>query len=164
VTVTAAVPRSAAAVGEALRTGLAPAGFRVLVTAVPDAAYYATVGVAARQADLVLYAWSPDWLTGSAVIPPLFTCAALTATANHNVAQHCDPGFDRQVDIALGTLDDDDREAMWRALDRRLVEEALVVPRSFGVATALVGPAVRDAEPAVCFGGMVDLLRVRLRS
>jgi len=162
VAISVAVPRSAAAVGEVLRTELAPAGFRVTVTAVPDASYYTTVGTAASQADLVLYAWSPDWLTASAVIPQLFTCAALTAKANHNVAQHCDRGFDQQVDIALGTVDDDARNAMWRALDRRLVDEALVVPRSFGISTALVGPGVQDAKPALCFGGMVDLLRVTL--
>ena len=163
VAITVALPRSASAVGAALREGLAPAGFRATVTEVPDARYYDAVGRPATQPDLVLFAWQPDWLTASAVVPPLFTCAALTATANRNVAQHCDPGFDQQVQIALAATDDDTRAAIWRALDRRLVEEARVVPRSFGVASALVGPDVRGARSALCFGGMVDLLRLTRR-
>jgi peptide/nickel transport system substrate-binding protein len=162
VAVTAAVPASAAAMGEVLRSALAPAGFQVTVTVVPDARYYETVGVPARQPDLVSYAWSPDWLTPSAVIPQLFTCAALTTTGNHNVANHCDRGFDQQVALALAELDPKAREAMWRALDERLVAEAVVVPRSFGVSTSLVGARVRGAKSAVCFGGAVDLLRLTL--
>lgn len=164
VAVTTAVPRTASAqqVASVLTAALAKAGFRLLVRVVDAADYYAVVGVPATQPDLVSYAWYPDWPTASAVLPPLFTCAALTPTGNHNVAGHCDRGFDQQVDAANAEPDSDAREAMWSALDRRLVEEAVVVPRSFGVSSAIVGSRVRHARSALAFGGAVDLANVTL--
>ena len=159
VTVMTFIPRTdaAAAVAAALAARLAPAGFLLKVTTVPAATYYESVGVVAKQPDLVSYAWSPDWPSAAAVIAPLFTCAALTPVGNHNVANHCDRGFDAQVSAAMVELDSDNRERRWEALDRRLVEEAIVVPRSFGVSTSLVGTRVRHARSALAFGGAVDL-------
>ena len=163
VAVSAAVPASAASMAAVLTSALDQGGFLVRMSVIPDARYYEAVAVPARQPDLVAYAWSPDWLTASAVIPPLFTCAALTSTGNHNVANHCDRGFDQQVALALAELRPKEREAMWRALDERLVDEAVVVPRAFGTSTALVGTRVRGARAALCYGGAVDLARLHLR-
>ena len=162
VAITTLVPRTdtATAVAAALATGLRKAGFRLTVTTVEEDDYYAAVGVPGRQPDLVSYAWSADWPTPSAVIPPLFTCAALTSVGNHNVAEHCDRGFDQQVDAANAEPDADAREAMWAALDQRLVEEAIVVPRSFGVSTSIIGSAVGHARSTLAFGGAVDLANV----
>jgi peptide/nickel transport system substrate-binding protein len=164
VVVRAAVPRSAAAMGAVLRTALDAAGFDVRLRVIPDASYYATVGVAATQPDLVSYAWSPDWPTASAVLPPLFGCQALTATGNANVANHCDKGFDQQMARSLAELDPKRRAVLWQALDERLVAEAVVVPRAFGTSSALVGTRVRHAESALCYGGAVDLLRLTLQT
>jgi peptide/nickel transport system substrate-binding protein len=164
VTITTLVPRTrtAAAVATALTAGLAKAGFRLRVTTVDAADYYDAVGAPSRQPDLISFAWSADWPTPSAIIPPLFTCAALTASANHNVADHCDHGFDQQVDIANAEPDADVRDEMWAALDRRLVEEAIVVPRSFGVSTSIIGARVLHARSALAFGGAVDLVNLTL--
>jgi peptide/nickel transport system substrate-binding protein len=165
VSVTTVVPRTdtARSVAAVLTAGLAKAGFRLTVTTVDEDDYYDAVGVPARQPDLVSYAWSADWPTPSAIIPPLFTCAALAPAANHNVAGHCDHGFDQQVDAANAEPDADTREARWAALDRRLVEEAIVVPRSFGVSTSIIGSAVRHAQSALAFGGAVDLANLTLQ-
>ncbi|MCU1601652.1 MAG: hypothetical protein JWO22_2361 [Frankiales bacterium] len=157
VAVTTVVPSSSTATADALVAALAPSGFTVKVTTVAPARYYPTIG--AKAPDLAGYAWSPDWLTPSAYLPQLFTCAALTARDNHNVSEHCDPSFDAQVRSALV-----DGSAMrWAALDRRLMEEAIVVPRYYGVATALIGKRVADAHAALAFGGAVDLANVTVR-
>ena len=163
VSITAALPASAtsSAVGAALVSGLGPAGFHLTVRTLAD--YYPAVGVPSRQPDLVSYAWSPDWPTASAVIPPLFTCAALTPTGNRNVANHCDRGFDAQVSAGLADPDRDHRARIWSALDRRLVEEAIVVPRGFGVASAPVGARVGHARSSLVYGGLVDLVNLTLR-
>ncbi len=154
VTVSTVVPTTSKPSADALVAALTSAGFRVNVTTVVPARYYATIG--AKAPDLATYAWSPDWLTPSAYLPQLFTCAALTTRDNHNLSNHCDPSFDAQVRAALV----DGSTMRWAALDRRLLEEAVVVPRFYGVATALVGARVSDAKAALCFGGAVDLANV----
>lgn len=162
VALTTVVPTTSLPAAQALKEGLASSGFDLTITTVVPARYYATIGTAATAPDLAAYAWSPDWLTPSAYLPPLFTCAALTPTGNHNVAQHCDPAFDAQIRTALATTDPEDRDHRWNLLDLRLVQEAIVVPRFYGTTTALVGKRIGHARSTLAFGGAVDLGNVTL--
>ncbi|MCU1624123.1 MAG: hypothetical protein JWL79_2968 [Frankiales bacterium] len=163
VSVTTVVPTTGTGAADALRAGLAPAGFRLRIRTVAAASYYAVIGVPATQPDLAGYAWSPDWLTPGAYLAPLFTCAALTPRDNHNVADHCDRGFDAQLDAALAETDNDVREREWSALNRRLVEEAVIVPRFYGLSSSLAGAGVEGARSSLAFGGAVDVGNVTVR-
>jgi len=154
---------ASAAVGTALQTALAPAGFTLRVTTLGAAAYADRVGRAAAQPDLVDMTWTPPWPSAGEVLPALFTCSAITARGNRNPSNLCDRGFDAQVELTLAETDADARDRMWQALDKRLVEEAVVVPRWFGVTTWLYGKDVRNVRSAPPFDGLVDLANVSVR-
>jgi peptide/nickel transport system substrate-binding protein len=163
VTVTAYAVPASAATAAALQAALAPAGFDLKVTTLAAAAYADRVGRPATQPDLVDVAWTPPWPSAAQVIPPLFSCSAITSRGNRNPSNHCDRGFDAQVELTLAVTDADDRDRMWKVLDKRLVDEAVVVPRYFGVTTWLYGKDVRNVRSALPFDGLVDLANVSVR-
>lgn len=150
-------------VASAVRAALAPAGFRLQVTTVDQARYDDAVGRPARQPDLVDVTWVPDLPSAAAVLPPLFTCAALAPVHNRDPADLCDRSFDTYAAQALADTDPDERNRIWKALDRRLVEEAVVVPRLFGVTSWRYGKDVKNVRSALPFGGEIDLANLAVK-
>ena len=153
----------ASKVAAAVKAALAPAGFELDVKQIALSNYYDTIGQPATQPDLVAYAWIPDWPSASRVIPPLFTCSAIKPQGNHNPSNYCDKGFDAQVDRALAETDRSKQEQIWKALDKLLIEEAVVLPRYFGITTWLYGKSVKNVRSSLPFGGEIDLANVAVQ-
>lgn len=165
VTITTDVPDTGTAgkVATAVKAALAPAGFSLDIKQIAAAKYLDTIRQPATQPDLVGFTWMPAWPSAATVIPPLFTCSAIKAQGNNNPSNYCDRGFDAQVDRALAETDRSEQDVIWKALDEQLIEEAVVLPRYFGITTWLYGRHVKNVRSALPFGGEIDLANVAVK-
>jgi peptide/nickel transport system substrate-binding protein len=154
---------AATATAAAVKAALAPAGFTANIQPVDVSKYYDTIGQPSKQSDLVSYAWIPDWPSASTVIPPLFTCGAIKPQGNNNPANYCNKEFDAKADQASQETDADKADVIWAELDKKLIEDAVVIPRYYGITTWFYGTGVKNVRSALPFGGEIDLANVSVK-
>jgi peptide/nickel transport system substrate-binding protein len=150
-------------VAAVVKQGLAKAGITLNIQLIDSSKYYDTIGNPSLQPDLVSYAWIPDWPSASTIIPPLFTCAAIKPQGNNNVANYCNKDFDAKVDQAQAETDQTKADAIWAELDRKLIEDAVVIPRYFGKTISLQGSGVKNIYSSLPFAGQVDVSNVSVQ-
>jgi peptide/nickel transport system substrate-binding protein len=83
---------------------------------------------AAGEWDLTPAAWTPDWFgnNGRASVQPMFQSNVAAGTANYG--GYCNPEVDRLIAAALAEPDLGRAEALWHEVDRRVLEDAAIVP------------------------------------
>ncbi|MCW2674186.1 MAG: hypothetical protein JWP14_2775, partial [Frankiales bacterium] len=59
--------------------------------------------------------------------------------------------------------DRSEQDVIWKALDEQLIEEAVVLPRYFGITTWLYGRHVKNVRSALPFGGEIDLANLAVK-
>lgn len=149
----------------ALRAGWEQAGFAVTLSPVTDD-YYATISspAAVSRYDVVRASWSPDWPSGSTVLPPTVDSRLNLSPGGpgQDYGYFSDARVNAAIDSAAATADATARDAAWGRVD------ALVASLGGQVALAqrrhvlVHGSGVVDYEDNPLFGGVVDLARVRL--
>lgn len=112
---------------------LATIGIDVHVKTYPQAEYYASVLSDPELSragvwDIATAGWTPDWYgnNGRAVVQPLFESNDARGTANYG--GYSDPEVDRLIAAALREGDPHRAEALWHAIDRRVMADVPVVP------------------------------------
>jgi peptide/nickel transport system substrate-binding protein len=156
-------------VAQACAAALAKAGITVRPLALDAGAYHRLLRDPARAAagewDVAVAARTPDWchLNGRVFLQAMFQTNPSPGTANHG--QYSEPAVDELIDRALAAVEEPGRAvAAWRAAERRVLEDAAVVPILFQTPCAprLRGARVRDAIPMPAAGHAFDLSAVRL--
>lgn len=150
-------------VAAVVKQGLEKAGFKVKLQVIDPSKYYDTIGNPSLQPDLVNYGWIADWPSASTVIPALFTCKSIKPQGNNNPSNYCNKDFDTQVDAASAETDAKKASGLWAALDKKLIEDAVVIPKYYGKILSLNGPSLKNIGPALPFGGQIDVANVSVK-
>jgi peptide/nickel transport system substrate-binding protein len=132
--------------------GLATAA--VVVSAYRLAGVTVTVlldGEGHSAADLRTVVARPPWPAASAYLPPLFPCS------------RCDPDLQGLLEQAQAETDLDKAGELYQSLDRAILQQALVIPLSFGRTLSVHGSKVRNTTPSVGLDGLVDLANLSVR-
>jgi peptide/nickel transport system substrate-binding protein len=97
--------------------------------------------------DLATPSWTPDWFgnNGRAFLQPMFQTNMARGTCNYGC--YSDPEVDHLIEEALGAIDSDRAAVFWHAVDRRVMEDAAIVPILVHAPTIphLSSSRVRDA-------------------
>jgi peptide/nickel transport system substrate-binding protein len=116
--------------GPSIESALEAAGFEVNRTQGPSETYYDEIGVVENDLDIYRASWGHDWISASAVIPPLFDSRQIengAATYAHLRDDHVDSEIDR-----ISQISDPERQAdEWFALNRHILEEILPMVPGF---------------------------------
>ncbi|WP_405020896.1 ABC transporter substrate-binding protein [Kitasatospora sp. NBC_00070] len=165
VTLTLDTPATAGgkAQGEAVQASLARAGITVKINEISSSAFYSTVGSPARQHDLVIDGWTPDWPGASTYLPILFDGRLITAEGNNNRAQYDSAEVNKRLDEISTLGDPAAAQAAYGELAGRIMRDAPVVPFLWDQAAILVGPNVTGAYGHTAFVGRLDLVSLGLR-
>jgi peptide/nickel transport system substrate-binding protein len=116
--------------GPAIESALEAAGFEVNRTQGPSETYYDEISVVENDLDIYRASWGHDWISASAVIPPLFDSRQIengSATYAHLRDDHVDSEIDR-----ISRISDPERAASeWFRLNQHILEEILPMVPGF---------------------------------
>jgi ABC-type transport system substrate-binding protein/DNA-binding SARP family transcriptional activator len=135
-------------------------GFRASLRVLGGGKYFTTVDDPDSRRQIGFWGWGADYVSASTFFQPTFTCASLAADERINAAQFCDRPLDRQVARAVGAQGAQ-AVAAWGAADRRVVNQAPVVPMTNHRAVVLVSKRVGNVQSHLQWFTLLDQLWVR---
>jgi peptide/nickel transport system substrate-binding protein len=136
------------------------AGITVHLAALNPQSYYSQIGLPSEPYDMLYAGWVPDWPNGSAVIPPLFNAATVTAAErdpklkgdNLNFSMVTDQVLQTQITEAFAQGDLSAQYHLWAQLDRTIMDQAYVIPVLYPSVLRMTGTKVRGAVVTPAFG------------
>lgn len=124
--------------------------------------YNQLIGDPTNHFDMMYTGWLPDWPNGSAVIPPLFSGAQISNPAsNLDFAELNDPTINSLIDQAYAESILTTQYHLWGELDRKIMEQAAIVPVLYTRALRMFGSNVRGAQLTAAYG-QPDLTQIGL--
>jgi YVTN family beta-propeller protein len=135
---------------------------RSLPENVPVSAYVAD---SRHRAQIGALQWGVDYASGSGYLQPMFSCAAFVpgVPSQLNYSEFCDRRADRLMRRAQRLpFGAPGADALWAAADRRIADQAAVVPLTNPAAVAFVSRRVGDYQYSPQWGSVLyDQLWVR---
>ncbi|HEY5224301.1 MAG TPA: ABC transporter substrate-binding protein [Microbacteriaceae bacterium] len=134
---------SSLAQAQALQQGIERAGIKVVLKPEDTNSYYSDATATDANYDLVLYGWQPDFPSANSNIQPLFASSQIGGGGN-NVARYSSPAVDALIDQATAEVDPAKAQALWAQTDKRIMQDAPVVPLSYAKQSFLRGSNVQN--------------------
>ncbi len=127
--------------GQAVQQGLQRIGVAVTLKPEDAESFYVDAAADDKPFDLVLASWQPDFPSANANISPLFDSSQIGG-GNYNLSQYDVPEVDRAIAAAQAETDQSAAQADWAAIDRRIMQDAPVVPLIYAKQSFLHGSGV----------------------
>jgi peptide/nickel transport system substrate-binding protein len=127
---------------QAIQAGLKRAGIAVTLKPLDIDSFY-TATTDGTDFDLALFSWQPDFPSANANIQPLFASSEIGG-GRYNVSKYSNPEVDALIEKATGTIDQQKAQALWAEADKRIMEDAPVVPLTYAKQSFLAGSNVQD--------------------
>jgi peptide/nickel transport system substrate-binding protein len=127
---------------QALQQGLKRAGITVTLKPEDADSFYqdATNG---SDYDLALSSWQPDFPSANANIQPLYDSSQIGG-GGFNLSQYSNPEVDQLIAKASSTVDQQDAQKLWAQADKRIMQDAPIVPLTYAKQSFLAGSNVQD--------------------
>lgn len=129
----------------AVKDALTKAGFKVVAKPLNPATYYDAIGPVDNKFDIYWGGWAADWPTGSTAIQPLFD-GRLVADNASNWSHLNVPEINSGIDAANKITDAAEAGKAWAALDKKIMEQAPVVPEYYQTYFGLYGSGLGGVE------------------
>ena len=153
------VPGFERAVGSYFARLLDDLGFRARLR-VDAGDYFGHVFAAAPRVQMAFVGWEGDYISPSTFIEAPFTCSARGDPKDVNLSRLCDRSIARGVRRARATPSTEAGDA-WAAIDRRVMDLALVVPMTNRRMVVLVSKRAGNVENHAQWGTLLDQMWVR---
>ena len=121
----------------ALVGSLGKAGIKVKPNPIEAGQFYGIVLDPAKEGDLVLAGWGPDWSNASTVIPELFTPAGGFDLSHGN-----DKAFNQKAADAKAMTDRAAQAEVWKELNKEAMAQVWVIPTRLGRDQRVLGSKV----------------------
>jgi peptide/nickel transport system substrate-binding protein len=125
----------------AVQASLGKAGIKVKPNPIEAGQFYGIVFDPAKEGDLVLAGWGPDWPNASTVVPELFT-----PSGGFDLSQSDDKEFNKKVEDAKAMTDRDQQAEAWKELNKEAMAQVWVIPTRFGREQRIAGSKVKAAS------------------
>jgi peptide/nickel transport system substrate-binding protein len=130
------------ATAEAFQQQLAKIGIEVTPKGYPQGDYFAAYAgnppfVVKNDLGLVANGWGADWNDGFGFLSQIVDSRVIRETGGSSNTSVRIPEVDQMLDEAQVELDQGKREADWAAIDRRVMEEAVIYPGVFAKSVLL---------------------------
>ena len=116
-----------AALAQALQQALAKAGIQVNVQSMDDDTYIATVTANTASYDLAYASWQPDFPSPNGNIEPLFASSEI-GNGGFNISRYSNSDVDNMIHDAQAATDPTEAGKKWAAVDKRIMQDAPIVP------------------------------------
>jgi len=136
----------------AVQSALKRAGIDVNIQQISPDVYYTTIGFTSKMPELAFTSWGPDWPSGSTVIPPLFDGRQIKPEGNNDISMFNDPTLNSEMDRINAITDLKKQAPEWGKLDKKIMEQAPIVPLIYNAGIQLHGSKVRGAYLHAYYG------------
>ncbi|MFC4589805.1 ABC transporter substrate-binding protein [Sphaerisporangium corydalis] len=129
----------------AIKDALTKAGFKVVAKPLNPATFYDAIGPVENKFDIYWGGWAADWPTGSTAIQPLFDGRLIADNAS-NYSHLNVPDINSGIDAANAIPDAAEAGKAWAALDKKIMEQAAIVPEFYQTYFGLYGSGLGGVE------------------
>jgi peptide/nickel transport system substrate-binding protein len=121
------------ALAESLQQSLAKVGIQLTLKPYPQGDYFKLYAgkpdyAKANGLGLMAHGWAADWPDGFGFLAQLIDSRVIRATGGNTNLSVKIPEVDQLIDKALLTTDTKQREALWAQCDKRVMEDAVILP------------------------------------
>jgi peptide/nickel transport system substrate-binding protein len=121
------------ATAEAFQQALSRVGIKLTLKPYPQGDYFAQYCglppyVVKNKLGLCLNGWAADWPDGFGFLSQIVDSRVIRETGGSSNTSVRIPEVDKMLDTALSELDTDKRNQLWGAIDKRVMEEAVIYP------------------------------------
>ncbi|MFE9248010.1 ABC transporter substrate-binding protein [Streptomyces sp. NPDC007088] len=128
-------------VSVAIVNALKKAGFDPVAKAIDSTSYYDEIGQLDNKFDVMSGGWVADWPTGYTALQPCFDSKEVRNMGN-NWPQLKDASVDKAIAAATAETDPKAAGKAWAAVDRKIMEQAVVVPDYYPLRNYMHGSKV----------------------
>ncbi|QWZ06619.1 ABC transporter substrate-binding protein [Nocardioides panacis] len=130
---------------EAIQQGLQRAGITVKIEPKDVNVYYDAITDDKGDYDLTVGSWQPDFPSANGNISPLFASNQIGG-GNFNLSRYSVPQVDALIARATGEVDPSVAQRTWAQADRRIMQDAPVVPLLYARNAFLRGSGVQNFD------------------
>jgi peptide/nickel transport system substrate-binding protein len=112
---------------QAVQQGLERAGIKVKIVPQDPNTYLDTITGDKGDYDLTVSSWQPDFPSANGNISPLFDSSQIGG-GGYNLSRYSNPAVDKMIATATGEVDQQTAQQDWAAADKRIMQDAPVVP------------------------------------
>jgi peptide/nickel transport system substrate-binding protein len=121
------------ATAEAFQQALSRVGIKLTLKPYPQGDYFSSYAgnppfVVKNKLGLVVNGWAADWPDGYGFLSQIVDSRVIRETGGSSNTSVRIPEVDKMLDDALKELDTDKRNQLWGAIDKRVMEEAVIYP------------------------------------
>jgi peptide/nickel transport system substrate-binding protein len=142
-TLWAANDTSSQAQAQAIAQGLERAGIKVTITPMDLTNMYTEATGDNPGYDLILSSWQPDFPSANGNIQPLFDSSQVGG-GGYNLSRYANPDVDALIDQATAAVDPATAQQLWAQADKRIMQDAPIVPLTYAKQSFLRGGSVDD--------------------
>ncbi|PYC63432.1 ABC transporter substrate-binding protein [Micromonospora arborensis] len=128
---------------QAIQQGLQRVGIAVTIKPVDEEAWTAEVSGDKGDYDLTVASWQPDFPSANGNIQPLFASSEIGG-GGYNSARYSQPEVDALIEQATAETDPAKAQALWAQADKRILQDAPVVPLTYTKNSFLHGSKVQN--------------------
>ena len=145
------------ATAESLQQALARVGITLTLKPYPQGDYFAQYAgnppfSRANSLGLSLNGWQADWNDGFGFLSQIVDSRVIRETGGSSNISVRLPEVDRLIDQALAETDVAKREALWGQIDKRVMEEAVILPGVYSKSLLLRGKGLTNVFVNDAFG------------
>ncbi|MFI6070748.1 ABC transporter substrate-binding protein [Actinoplanes sp. NPDC051343] len=146
---------------QAIQQGLQRAGIATTIKPTDQDSYVADVTSDRSDYDLTVSSWQPDFPSANGNIEPLFATKEIGG-GGYNISRYSSPEVDKLIDQATAEVDQTKAQALWAQADKRIMQDAPVVPLIYTKNSFLHGSNVQNFFVAA-FPAYPNYLKVSLK-
>lgn len=147
---------------QAVQQGLQRAGITVTIKPADESTVTELKTGDKPDFDLTVSSWQPDFPSANGNIQPLFGTSEIGG-GGYNISRYSAPEVDTLIGQALGETDAAKAQALWAQADKRILQDAPVVPLIYTKNSFLHGSNVRNFFVAA-FPAYPNYLKVTLKN
>jgi peptide/nickel transport system substrate-binding protein len=151
----------ALAQAQAVQQGLQRAGITVTIKPAEETAVTDDVTGDKPDFDLTISSWQPDFPSANGNIQPLFASSEIGG-GGYDISRYAQPAVDTLIDQATAATDPAQAQALWAQADKRIMQDAPVVPLIYTKNSFLHGSNVTNFFVAA-FPAYPNYLKVSLK-
>src|SRR6266540_231222 len=137
------------ATAEALQRSLKRVGIKLTVKALPTGDYFSLYAGKPSYRNknnlgLIVNGWGADWNDGFGFLSQIVDSRVIRPEGGSSNCSVMIPEVDKMLDDAIAEPDAKKREVIWSAIDKRVMEEAVILPGVWATAVTLRGKGLTN--------------------